>query len=209
MDPRPFFEFNMLDFTEAQVGALKRFTKTAFDTSEIVDAARDLKYTTEIKRVLSEEFSSPSEDFVRFIIKQVYRGVATSAVREMFSTLTQQALTQFINERIDNRLKSALEQGEGPKVTVAAVADSPEQVPEPTGRESAFSPLEIETLQVVKALVRDMVDVRRVILRRYAGHCSILLDDNRFKIVCRVWVGAKSMRLGVCPRNNVLNDMRH
>ena len=194
MDPRPFFEFNMLDFTEAQVEALKRFTKTAFDTSEIVDAARDLKYTTEIKRVLSEEFSSPSEDFVGFIIKQVYKGRATTPVREMFSTLTHQALTQFINERIDNRLKSALEQEKEPKATTTAEA---EQVPEPTGRESAFSPLEIETLQVVKALVRDMVDVRRVILRRYAGHCSILLDDNRFKRICRVWVADKRMRLGL------------
>ena len=26
MDPRPFFEFNMLDFTEIQVKELKRFT---------------------------------------------------------------------------------------------------------------------------------------------------------------------------------------
>ena len=192
MDPRPFFEFNMLDFTEAQVGALKRFTKSAFDTSEIVDAARDLKYTTEIKRVLSEEFSSPSDDFVRFIIKQVYRGMATSSVREMFGALTHQALTQLINERIDHRLKSALVQGDGQKEP-----DEVEHVPEPDDRGSAFSPLEIEALQIVKALVRDVVDVRRVILRRYTKYSSILLDDNRFKIVCRLWFGARGMRLGL------------
>ena len=192
MDPCPFFEFNMLDFTEAQAGALKRFTKTAFDTSEIVDAARDLKYTTEIKRVLSEEFSGPSDDFVRFIIKQVYKGVATSSVREMFSALTHQALTQFINERIDNRLKSALEQGDGQKGPT-----EPEPIPEPDGGEPAFSPLEIEAVQIVKALVRDIVDVRRVILRRYTKYSSILLDDNRFKIVCRLWFGSRGMRLGL------------
>ena len=192
MDPRPFFEFNMLDFTEAQVGALKRFTKTAFDTSEIVDAARDLKYTTEIKRILSEEFSGPSEDFVRFIIKRVYRGVATSSVREMFSALTHQALTQFINERIDNRLKSALEQGDGQKGPVEA-----EQIPEPDSGEPEFAPLEIEALQVVKAIVRDIVDVRRVILRRYTKYSSILLDGNRFKIVCRLWFSARGIRLGL------------
>ena len=192
MDPRPFFEFNMLDFTEAQVAALKRFTKTAFDTSEIVDAARDLKYTTEIKRVLSEEFSSPSEDFVSFIIKQVYKGRATTPVREMFRALTHQALTQLINERIDNRLKSALEQGDGQKGAAEV-----EQALDQDGGEPEFAPLEIEAFQVVKAIVRDMVAVSRVSLRHYAKHCSILLDDNRFKIVCWIWVAGNSVRLGL------------
>ena len=36
----------MLDFTEAEVEGLKSFTKAAFDVDEIVDAARELKYTT-------------------------------------------------------------------------------------------------------------------------------------------------------------------
>ena len=64
MDSKPFFEFNMLDFTEEQAQELKRFTKSAFDMSEIVDAARDLKYTTEIKRVLAQELAAPSDEFV-------------------------------------------------------------------------------------------------------------------------------------------------
>ena len=103
----------------------------------------------------------------------------------MFSALTHQALTQFINERIDNRLKSALEQGDGQKGPVEA-----EQIPEPDSGEPEFAPLEIEALQVVKAIVRDIVDVRRVILRRYTKYSSILLDGNRFKIVCRLWFSA-------------------
>ena len=39
MDRKPFFEFNMLNFTEPQVEELKRFTKSAFSMSEVVDAA--------------------------------------------------------------------------------------------------------------------------------------------------------------------------
>ena len=64
MDPKPFFEFNILDFTDPQVNALKRFTKDAFALDEIMDAARDLKYTTEIKRFLSDEMANPSDGFV-------------------------------------------------------------------------------------------------------------------------------------------------
>ena len=192
MDPHPFFEFNMLDFTEAQVRELKRFTKSAFDTSEIVDAARDLKYTTEIKRVLAEEFASPSEDLIQFVIKKVYKGRATASAREMFGSLTLQALTEFINERIDGRLKSALERIEGQNKTGES-----EPVQERENEDAAFAPQETEALQIVKAIVRDMVPVRRLGLRRYTQHCSILLDNSRFKVVCWLWFTSKSIRLGL------------
>ena len=68
MDTKPFFEFNILDFTDIQVTELKRFTKSAFAVREIVDAARELKYTTEIKRILAEELAAPSKEFVRFFL---------------------------------------------------------------------------------------------------------------------------------------------
>ena len=192
MDPQPFFEFNMLDFTEAQVKELKRFTKSAFDTSEIVDAARDLKYTTEIKRVLAEEFASPSEDLIQFVIKKVYKGRSTASAREMFGSLTLQALTEFINERIDGRLKSALERVDGQQKPGES-----EQAQEQENEGAVPVPQETEALQIVKALVRDMVPVRRISIRRYAGHCSILLDNSRFKVVCWLWFTSKRIRLGL------------
>ena len=49
----PFFEFNMIEFTELQVAELKRFTKDEFDKSQIVDAARELRYTAEINNLLA------------------------------------------------------------------------------------------------------------------------------------------------------------
>ena len=67
MDTKPFFEINMLDFDEALVEELKKFTKSSFDLDEILTTATDLKYTKEIKRILGEEWSSPVDDFVRFL----------------------------------------------------------------------------------------------------------------------------------------------
>ena len=64
MDKRPFFEFNMLDFTDVQVEQLKQFHKDSFDPTETVEAARELKYTNEIIRTLSEEMKNPTDDFV-------------------------------------------------------------------------------------------------------------------------------------------------
>jgi hypothetical protein len=189
MDQRPFFEFNMLDFTEPQVRELKRFTKMAFDMGEIVDAARELKYTTEIKRVLAEELAGPSEDFVRFIIKQVYEGRVTPPVREMFGSLTDRAFKQFINERIDDRLKSALQRND-------AQEEQPDEAPAEDSTETdepEFVDREIESLNVIKAIARDIIDVRCIGLRAAKTYTSVVLHDgpertDYGKLICRLRV---------------------
>ena len=53
MDTTPFLEFKMLDFEDALVDELKRFTKATFDEDSTVQAATELKYTGEIKRILA------------------------------------------------------------------------------------------------------------------------------------------------------------
>ena len=112
MDERPFFEFNMLDFTDLQVGQLKQFHKDSFDTTEAVEAARELKYTNEVNRALAEEMRNPSDDFVRFILTRIeYPGLKTKKLTKQFTPLVQQAFAQFVKDLIDARLKSALERG--------------------------------------------------------------------------------------------------
>ena len=106
MDERPFFEFNILNFTPHTVDELKRFTKQSFDLAGTIEAATDLKYTKEIKRVLADQTRRPYNDFVLFIISQVYKGRRTKAVREQFADLAKRAFDQFINDRINDRLKS-------------------------------------------------------------------------------------------------------
>jgi hypothetical protein len=112
MDKRPFFEFNMLEFTDLQVEQLKQFHKDSFDPAETVEAARELKYTNEIKRTLSEEMRNPCDDFVRFILNRIeYPGLKTKQLIKQFTPLVQGAFAQFVKDLIDARLKSALDRG--------------------------------------------------------------------------------------------------
>jgi len=109
MDAKPFLELNMLDIKEPLVDELKRFKKESFEVKEIVSAASELKYTKEIKRILGEELNLPSDEFVKLFTKQVYSGMLRKTALERFREITQQAFTQFINEKISDRLKLALE----------------------------------------------------------------------------------------------------
>ena len=180
MDSKPFFEFNMLDFTDVQVAELKRFTKSAFALRDIVDAARELKYTTEIKRILAEELASPSKEFVRFFLGRVYQGRVTSTARDQFGSLAKQAFAQFINDRVNIRLKSALEQGDD-RTAKLVESDGPSVVEE--HEESKFVPLELEAFQIVKAILRDIVDVREMSLVAYKRHTSV--NTNNWRLISK------------------------
>jgi hypothetical protein len=198
MDRKPFFEFNMLDFAEGEVKQLKRFTKAAFNLDEIVDAARELKYTTEIKRLISRELEDPSDEFVYFIVKRVYEGLATQTIREQFGPLIRHAFVQFINDRISDRLKSALKQEvqEDKELLEEEAPPASESVVEPE-----YTPLEVDALNIIKAVLRDVIDVRRLGLRSTKYYCGVLLDDNNRKTVCRLLLRTSTLRLILFDEN--------
>jgi predicted type IV restriction endonuclease len=109
MDAKSFLEVNLLDVQEPIVTELKRFTKQSFNLAEIITAATELKYTREIKRILMEEFSEPSEDLVRIFTRRLYSGgKVTQSILEQFAGRVKRACSQFINDRINERLRSAM-----------------------------------------------------------------------------------------------------
>ena len=207
MDSKPFFEFNMLDFSDIQVAELKRFTKSAFALRDIVDAARELKYTTEIKRILAEELASPSKEFVRFFLGRVYQGRVTSAARDQFGSLAKQAFAQFINDRVNIRLKSALEQGED---RTAKPVDSVDPGAIEEHEEPEVIPIEQEAFQIIKAILRDMVDVHRMSLVAYKRHTSV--NTNNWRLICRLRLRTKNLSMSFISKDGTeerisLNDL--
>lgn len=190
MDAKPFFEFNILDFEEHQIEEIKKFTKSRFELDNILSSASTLKYTSAIKRIFASEITTPSDEFIRFFASQVYSGKITQAVRDQFSVVVKNALNQFIRERINDRLKSALE-NENDK--------EPELPPEETEEASDDSGIvtteeEIEAYNIVKAIVRDTVDASRVFMRDTKSYCGILLDDNNRKPICRLHLNSPNKK---------------
>jgi hypothetical protein len=184
MDAKPFFEFNMLDFTELQVEELKKFTKPRFDLDGILETASELKYTREIRRVMASEFANPSEEFVRFFAKRVYSGPLMPAVRERFTIFTARAAKQFTNELISNRLKSALAQDTEPPLVEE---EEPIADPDEGSKRKVSTTLEeLEGYFAVKLIARSIVDSKRISIRDTLSYCGILFDDNNRKPICRL-----------------------
>ena len=203
MDDKPFLEFDILAINESQVEELKRFTKSSFQIDELLDAARELKYTKEIKRILGEQLSKPEDDFVRFFQSKVYSGRNTLTIRQQFQELTKQALGQFINERINDRLEKASALGREDatqRTTLVSEPLSSEQVLSAEEEDDDGIVTTSEELQgyyIVKAILHDVLDIKRVAIRDLKGWCAILLDDTIRKPICRLRFNTKQKYLGL------------
>jgi hypothetical protein len=214
MDEKPFLTLDLLDIDEHIVPEVKKLTKQSFDVDSIVDAAGELKYLNQIKRVLQEQFANPEEDFVKFFASRVYSGVLTPKVKSQFLETTKKALKQFLSDSINARLKSAI--GEDVKAPEQSKVTSPKQVAESstTGADDSDEKPKVNTTQeeiegynIVKAILRQKVKVSRIIARDTQSYFGILLDDNNRKPLARLHFNAKQKYLGIFDADK--NETRH
>lgn len=193
MDDRPFFEFSLEDLDARKVNELKKFSKSMFDLENILSNASELKYKKQIRHLFSKELESPSEEFVRLFAKQVYGGMLTPDRRAQFTTLVGQAFREWLNNRISERLQNALD---GVNTGTSMDAPAPEVVPAPSsdvtetvvakeddGIETTEE--ELEAYHIVRAILAQVVDPKRVFLKDTRNYCGVLLDFNVRKPLCR------------------------
>lgn len=200
MDAKPFFEFNLLDIREQDVEELKKFTKSAYDLNGILTTASELKYSREIQRIMADQLQQPSDDFVRFFASQVYMGRMTQTILQQFTQTTQRALKQFINDQINERLKSAL--GVEGQLTVAEKQTSaPLPADETKTAQERISVVttedEMQAYYIVKAILVGILDPKRIALRDVQTYCSVLLDDNNRRPICRLYFNSAQKHIGL------------
>jgi hypothetical protein len=182
MDKKPFLEFNILDFKDQDVEELKKFTKSAFNIDQIMTTANELKYTRSIQNVLAEWLNNPSEEFVRLVSGDLLAGKRfTATVKEQFAHITRRAFQQLINDRINDRLKVAM--APDPSLNVD---ETPVFLPESAVPEIVTTAEETEGFQIVRAILREIIDPRRIVMRDAQSYCAILFDDNNRKPICRL-----------------------
>jgi hypothetical protein len=180
MDEKPFFEFDLLDFTDASVDELKRFSKTGFNPDELGDAAKDLLYTKEIKRIMADQFTTPSEEFVKFFAKQVYSGKLTSTVVEKFTSLAKKSLDEFFKELIADKLEKVINPPVNPDPPPDPIID-----PEPVSKIETTEE-ELQGYYIVKSILRDEVDLKEIQHKDTKSYFGINLYGMPSKTICRL-----------------------
>ena len=196
MDIKPFLEINLLDIKEPLIEQLKKYTKQGLNLDELHDTATQLKYTREIIQIANKEFSQPSEEFVIFFAQQVYPKKLTQKVKENFGPIIKESLNQFLADKINERLKSAMQ-----PETIKKTEDQLIGPPQPESIEPSDGIVtteeEWEGYYFVKAILHDVVDSSRIFMRDARSYCAVILDDNNRKPICRFYFDGKQKYVAV------------
>jgi len=200
MDAKPFLVLDFDDLDETLLPELRKLTKDSFNLDSIINAAEELKYIGQIKRVLGGMFKEPEPEWVKFLTMRVYEGSFTQRVREQFMPLVSKAAAQFLNDQVNSRLQTALVSG-FPAPSEPESAEAVESPTEPEAdRESQVETTleEIAGYQIIKAIGCSEVKPHRIVQRDAKSYCAILLDDNNRKPIARLHFNGKSKKyLGI------------
>ena len=207
MDEKPFLVIKVSDLDSALIPELNKLTRESFDLDSIINAAEELKYVGEFKRVLAAQFADPDTDWVKFLTTRVYEGAFTQKVREQFTGLVIKAMKQFLNDRVNDRLKAALggQNIQSDDMSVSS-SEASEHVAEASVSASTDSDSldgitttleEIEGFQIVRAIACSEALPSRIAQRDNKSYFSILLDDNNRRPIARLRFNSSQKYIGL------------
>lgn len=198
MDLVPFLEIDMLSLKESSITEFKKFCKENFDRDKIFSTAEELKYSSLIKSVLSSEFEKPSEEFVRFILTNIYEGQKNQRIIDKFTPVVKKAFSSFVNEIVNNKISSALSKDNEDEVSanseVAAALEEPVSKVVTTEEE-------VEAFYIIRGMLAEIVPVDDVVHRDTESYFGILYKDNNRKPICRLNLDRKNKQLFIPDEN--------
>jgi len=195
MDTEPFFIFNILDMKDSDIDELKKYQKSYFDEDSILLSANELKYMNGIRKILQNELKQPSENFVKLFTSQIYNGRSTTKVLSYFNVLVKKSINSILNEMLNDRLKNAMKKDEQPELI--------ENIEENNNDCIITTDEEKDAFFIVKSILREKIDGKRVFGRDKKSYYGINLDDNNRKIICRLWFNSTKKYIGLLDINKI------
>ena len=182
MDITPFLEINLLDLKEKDFLELARFHKKNLDVKEILNSASELKYLGLISRALREDFSDPSDNFIRHILSQnVYSGIKTQNILEKFRPLVKKAIHEYSNSLVNDKIASAL------KTDISLDTDT--SVLNTTLSDDSSIVTSEEDMQayyIIRSILAEFIDPSRIFFKNTQSYFGIILDNKANKWICRI-----------------------
>lgn len=201
MDEKPFFEFDVTAIKDNQIEELKKFHKSYFDIDNIVNTASELKYTSELKKLIKSEMESPSDNLVRLFAKQVYPAMVTAKIMEQFTQLVKKSFSQVLSDSIQDRLKSALNKEAETNKAVEEENVPANNDPESNEKKVETTLEEMEGFYIIKSILRKDYDINRITHRDNLSYFGILFDDNNRKPICRLYLNSNKKYIGIFDEN--------
>jgi hypothetical protein len=202
LDKSPFLKIDLENLRENLVSELSKFHKNSFDVNSILTTASTLKYTRNIKEYFLTQLSNPEPDFVKFFGKIAYKGKFTESILYDFIEIVPKALNQVVIDKVTERFQKVLsaeenEDNSGNKSFEIDVSES-----DLSGNNKIETTQEeLDAYNIVRGILAKVLDVNRVFFRDGVSFCSIILDNSKKRLICRLGLSEKNKWIEINVKN--------
>ena len=204
MDLTPFLTINITKIKDNQIPELAKFHKDNFDVDKITSSAAELKYLSSLKSYLTSELNEPSDNFVKYLLGEIYEGMKTKQTIEKFKPIIKKGMNQFIAEKVNDKLSAALKTS---VITDENEAKSQSDTTDESDSEVITTPEELEAYTICKVVLKDTIPLNRLFYRDNKSYFNILLDDNIRKWILRVRFNSTGMKIELNDDNKTIYEL--
>lgn len=186
LDPDPFLIFDFENFNEKLIEALDIFRKDNFDEKNMREVALQLKNTEGIKNVINEQFTNPSEEFVKFIAKQVNAKRLQGERLNDFRNTIIISFNQLVDEKSQQKLNLAQQslnelKGENEFKEKSKIVTTDD---------------ERDGVNIIKAIVRKNISLSDLIEKDTQSYFAIFYK-KQYQPICRLHFNNEQKYLGI------------
>ncbi len=191
LDERPFLTLNLDRLSKDISDRIEPFARDRFSIDSVLEDAALLYAKSQIREHFARELASPSDELVRYFADPIHAGQMRQNVIERYRPIVKSALNEHIGLAVESRLRSAI------KTNMAEESEQTEAPKQQSEEEIATTEEELNGFYIVKAILREQVDPKRIIARDVQSYFGVLLDDNNRKPICRLHFNRKQKYLGL------------
>lgn len=205
MDEKPFLVVNMLELSDADIEQMKKFHKSYYNEQDILSTAQELQITIQVKDLLNKNFQQPGDEFTRYFVKCLNDWKSSSKLIEQYRPILKKSIASVINDIISDRLNVAMKtdetnanetQAEGQAKDVTAQDETTVQpqdgvVFQDKEKGIITTQEEIDAYNIVRSILRQYVDVKRIQYIDYKSYFTVNLDGSTWWWVCRLYLGKR------------------
>ncbi len=175
MDAIPFLEINLLHMKNEYINELKRFQKSSFDIKGILSKASDLKYTAMIKKEIIAQFTNPSDQLIRLLLKKdIFNGIKTQTVLDKFRIIIKASFNEYVSDLIHDKCQNAI-------ISDATGTNSNKT---PQNKEPRLTKSELALLEYIRKLIGTNEDIT---FHKTSRYISMQIGENSRKWICRIY----------------------
>lgn len=175
MDKEAFYEFNILNLSDDDLKEIQKYEKTNFNETKIFDNASILRYTSLIKQEIKNQFKNPSDDFIRFLLKDIYQGVKTQTIIDKFRPVLKKSLNDYLDETAKEKMTSIITES-----GYLSTKDNTQDKLTPTTEE-------LDSYRFIQSLIQDVIDKDDITYKKTESYFVILYKNNTRKWILRLY----------------------